>query len=116
MAQKGSPFLHILLRRLEGLEREKEQLRQQLQASQQANPHFTPIALLTAAAEMGVPIEPKDDPSGSWQDPPVSYPQQHIAPANSLSSLTLEGPDVTRSRTLKGVTVTGQEIDDLYQL
>jgi hypothetical protein len=92
-------------------------LRQQLQDSQQANPHFTPIALLTAAAEMGVPIEPKqDDSSVGWQDPPAPYPQPHIAPVNSLSSPTLEGLDATKSRTLKGITVTGKEIDDLYQL
>ncbi|KAJ6038501.1 hypothetical protein N7460_008272 [Penicillium canescens] len=103
--------------RLEGLEREREQLRQQLEDAQQANPHFTPIALLTAAAEMGVPIEPKQNDSFvGWQDPPAPYPQQHNAPAISLSSPILEGLDATVSRTLKGITVTGKEIDDLYQL
>ncbi|KAJ5307008.1 hypothetical protein N7508_006023 [Penicillium antarcticum] len=101
--------------RLEDLEREREQLRQQLQNSQQVNPHFTPIDLLTAAAEMKVPIEPKhDDSSGVWQDPPAPYPQEHTAPVNALSKL--EGHDATVPRTLKGTTVTGQEIDDLYQL
>ncbi|KAJ5766008.1 uncharacterized protein N7511_003624 [Penicillium nucicola] len=103
--------------RLEGLEREREQLRQQLQDSQLTNPHLTPIALLTAAAEMGVPIEPKqDESSAGWQSPSVPYPQQHIAQVNPLSSPKLTGPDATMPRTLKGVTVTGQEIDDLYQL
>jgi hypothetical protein len=92
-------------------------LRQQLENAQQANPHFTPIALLTAAAEMGVPIEPKqNDSSVGWQDPPAPYPQQHNAPVNSLSSPILEGLDATMPRTLKGITVTGKEIDDLYQL
>lgn len=110
----------ISTRRLSDLQRESEELRQRLRASQPADPQPSPIALLTAAAELGGRSGPQSDTlSGHSHVSPETYPPQLLAPS-SLSSGTpgpaLETNDVTLSRTLNGVEVTGQEIDDLFEL
>ncbi|KAJ5732403.1 hypothetical protein N7493_003884 [Penicillium malachiteum] len=108
-------------KRLSDLERESAELRQKLRTSQSADPHPSPIALLTAAAEMGVHAGPRSDTlSGPSQVSPESYPLQLLAPS-SLGSGT-PGPalenasHVTLSRTLNGVEVSSQEIDDLFAI
>lgn len=46
----------------------------------------------------------------------LPYPQYHLAPAGSTPGSMMGGNDPTKLRSLKGVTVTGPEIDELYQL
>lgn len=104
------------------MERESEELRRKLRASQPGNPHPSPIALLTAAAEMGIPAGPQRDSLSNHSRvvSPESYPPQLLAPS-SLGSGT-PGPalennnDATLPRTLNGVEVTGGEIDELFEL
>ncbi|KAJ5698831.1 hypothetical protein N7462_000836 [Penicillium macrosclerotiorum] len=107
-------------KRLSELERESEDLRRKLRASYPAEPHPSPIALLTAAAEMGVRSGPGSDSiSTSSQVAPDSYPPQLLAP-NNLDHATpvpaLNGVDTTKPRELNRVHVQAAEIDDLYQL
>ncbi|RHZ63781.1 fungal specific transcription factor domain-containing protein [Aspergillus thermomutatus] len=136
--------INASMRRAE-LEQEANELRQQLQLQAAPAPghHASPIAMLTAAAEMGVhsassevalslptppapalPTPPASGPSPSCgAAPPVqSYAQQ------VLSSGCLEAPlaqadiesgnrlEPTVPRTLNNVTVEAAEIDDLFQL
>ncbi|KAJ5937586.1 hypothetical protein N7454_003928 [Penicillium verhagenii] len=109
-------------RRLSDLQRESEELRRKLRASQPADPHPSPIALLTAAAELGSRGDPHSSslPSSSHVSPD-SYPPQLLAPS-SLGSGTpapaLDNNDAsaTLARTLNGVELTKNEIDDLFQL
>ncbi|KAJ5371604.1 hypothetical protein N7517_003610 [Penicillium concentricum] len=106
-------------RRYIELEHENEQWRQQLQTSQQLNPDSVPIALSTAPTELGVPVVLKSDaPLDDPQDLNLSltYPQYHLAPVGSTLGAIMGGNDPTIPRSLKSVTVTGVEIDDLYQL
>lgn len=107
-------------RRLSDLERESEELRRKLRASQSADPHPSPIALLTAAAEMGVLSGPGSDAlPGPPPAPAASYPPQLLAPTtleNGTPGPALEGGDTTKPRSLNGVQVRGEEIDDLFQL
>lgn len=46
----------------------------------------------------------------------LAYPQYHLAPAGPTPAPMMGGNDPANSRSLKSVTVTGGEIDDLYQL
>ncbi|KAJ5217961.1 uncharacterized protein N7498_000060 [Penicillium cinerascens] len=104
-------------KRISDLERESEDLRRKLRASQPAGPHPSPIALLTAAAEMGVHTPASDALSGSPQPLP-SYPPQLLPPTgleNGAPVPALDG-DTTKPRTLNGIQVSGEEADDLFQL
>ncbi|XHG02033.1 hypothetical protein AWENTII_005398 [Aspergillus wentii] len=112
--------------RLSELEHETDELRRKLRSSASTDPHPSPIALLTAAAEMGVHSEssggdlqlstPPNHPQAS------SYPQQLLSPGCSDPSLgRVETPtdrvaDPTISRTLNNIEVTGEEIDEMFHL
>jgi hypothetical protein len=99
------------------LERESEDLRRKLRASQPSDPHPSPIALLAAAAEMGVRT-PASDPLSETPQPPPSYPPQLLAPSSldqSPAGPALDG-DTTKPRTLNGIQVSGEEIDDLFHM
>ncbi|KAJ5310912.1 citrate synthase [Penicillium atrosanguineum] len=104
-------------KRISDLERESEDLRRKLRSSQPADTHLSPIALLTAAAEMGVRT-PASDTLSETPQPPPSYPPQLLAPTVLVHSTP--GPaydgDTTKSRTLNGIQVSAQEIDDLFQI
>ncbi|KAJ5641341.1 hypothetical protein N7490_005341 [Penicillium lividum] len=105
-------------RRLSDLQRESEELRRKLRASQPADPHPSPIALLTAAAELGSRPDPQGASYPSSQATPDVYPPQLLAPS-SLGSGTPAPAfdnDATLPRTLNGIELTSQEIDDLFQL
>lgn len=114
----GIRVLLILLQsRYIALEHENEQWRQQLQTSQQLNPDSVPIALSTATTELVVPAVLKSDAQlDDSQGLSLAYPQYHLAPAGSTPGSMMGGNDPTKPRSLKTVTVTGPEIDDLYQL
>ncbi|KAJ5625345.1 hypothetical protein N7510_001654 [Penicillium lagena] len=107
-------------KRLSELEKESEELRRKLRASQSAeSPNPSPIALLTAAAEMGV----REGPSAGGGDLHIPVSQVAAAP---VYPLTTSGPapgwtegnttDITKSRSVNGNWVTGEEIDDLFRL
>ncbi|KAJ5238197.1 hypothetical protein N7489_008288 [Penicillium chrysogenum] len=103
-------------RRYIALEHENERWRQ-LQTSQQLNPDSVPIALSTAATELGVPAVLKSDAQlDDSQGLSLAYPQYHLAPAGPTPALMMGGNDPTKPRSLKSLTITGGEIDDLYQL
>ncbi|KAL4972611.1 hypothetical protein BDW66DRAFT_169478 [Aspergillus desertorum] len=110
-------------KRLSELERESEGLRRKLRASQPADLNPSPIPLLTAAAELTPRSEPNSDSmsGASHVRPPLYSPQLLALSADGNSSLTpgavpaLEGV-ATRARSLHGVEVRGNEIDDLFQL
>lgn len=113
--------IHVLLIFLQSryiaLEHENEQWRQQLQTSQQLNADSVPIALSTATTELVMPALLKSDSQlDDSQGLSLAYPQYHLAPAGSTPGSTMGGNDPTKPRSLKSVTVTGTEIDDLYQL
>lgn len=114
----GIYFLLIFLQsRYIALEHENEQWRQQLQTSQQLNPDSVPSALSTTATELVVPAVLKSDAQlGDSRGLPLAYPQYHLPPAGSTSGSMMGGNDPTKPRSLNSVTVTGPEIDDLYQL
>lgn len=116
--REGIDFLLIFLQsRYIALEHENEQWRQQLQTSQQLNPDSVPIALSTAATDLVVPAVLKSDAQlDDSQGLSLAYPQYHLAPASSTPGSMMGGNDPTKPRSLKSVTVTGPEIDDLYQL
>ncbi|KAJ5817401.1 hypothetical protein N7447_009634 [Penicillium robsamsonii] len=121
-------------RRYIELEHENEQWRQQLQNSQQLNsqqlnpqqlnlqqlnPDSVPIALCTAPSELSVPAVLKSDAQlDDSQDLNLSltHPQYHLAPAGSTPGAMMGGNDPTMPRSLKSVTVSDAEIDDLFQL
>jgi len=117
-----SPLL--VYRRLSELERESEDLRRKLRATQPGdlNPHPSPIALLTAAAEMGAHSRAGSHSiSGSSHSPLDAYSPHLLAP-NGLTHATpapapaLDGGGTTKARRLNGVQVQAGEIDDLFQL
>lgn len=105
-----------LSRRLDELEREKEQLRQQLQISRHRPSDHPAIALAPATAGMGVPLglNLSDGPDATQKLP--SLPDHRLSLAASVPVTVSQGNETTRSRSLKGVTVTGEEIDDMYQM
>ncbi|KAF4161057.1 hypothetical protein CNMCM6936_007311 [Aspergillus lentulus] len=132
----------LVWRRAE-LEHEANELRRQLQAAQAPNHHASPIAMLTAAAEMGVhsasseialslptppapalPTPPASGPPSCAAALPVpSYAQQLLSSTGlgePLAQVDIE-PDNHRleptvPRTLNNVTVKAEEIDDLFQV
>ncbi|KAL3428695.1 hypothetical protein BDV09DRAFT_181593 [Aspergillus tetrazonus] len=111
-------------KRLSELERESEGLRRKLRASQSADPNPSPIPLVTAAAELTPRSEPNSDSiSGASHIPPPFYAQQLLEPGGmGNSSLTpgpapaLEGVATRALRSLRGVEVRANEIDDLFQI
>lgn len=120
-------WLTDLFRRLSELERETEELRRKLRASESSSGVASPIAVLTAAAEMGVaPGNLAATPSASSPPRPSGY----LNPTGPPVSMNLrpsgvlqngDGPgthagDRTLARTLNGVRVEGEEIDDIFQL
>ncbi|QRD89666.1 Zn(II)2Cys6 transcription factor [Aspergillus flavus] len=112
--------------RLSELEQETDELRKRLKSSQSVLSQPSPIAMLTAAAELGVHFTGNAvglDLTPQSQSPPASYAE------TSVPSLSLGPPlpqvectpgerasDPTVPRTLDGVEVTGEEIDEIFQL
>ncbi|RAK79163.1 Zn(II)2Cys6 transcription factor [Aspergillus fijiensis CBS 313.89] len=111
--------------RLSELEQETDELRRKLRCDRSESLQQSPIAMLTAAAEMGVhstpaaghlnlPPQPHitSNPYHSQltpqMSPALSYPQMQVVP--------VEVSDPTEPRTLKTVKLTGSEIDELFRL
>ncbi|KAJ5354396.1 uncharacterized protein N7496_012829 [Penicillium cataractarum] len=109
-------------KRLSELERESEDLRRKLRASQPTDlsPHPSPIALLTAAAEMGAHSRPGSNSVSVSSNAPLDAYSPHLLAPNGLTHMTpapaLDGGGTTKSRSLNGVQVQGEEIDDLFRL
>ncbi|KAJ5999685.1 hypothetical protein N7481_000094 [Penicillium waksmanii] len=112
-------------KRMSELQQESEDLRRKLRVSHPVDPHPSPIALLTAAAEMAPRSEPNSDSmSGTPNISLPSYPPQLLAPNGLEISPSTPAPapapalegDTTRSRSLHGVEVRGDEIDDLFHI
>ena len=103
-------------RRLNELEREKEQLRQQLQISRHRPPDHPAITPISPAARLGVPTGPNASAESDALQSLGPHSNQHIALADSSSSAITHGNGSTKPRSLKGVTVTGEEIDELFEM
>ncbi|KAJ5091061.1 hypothetical protein NUU61_005931 [Penicillium alfredii] len=104
-------------KRLSELEQESEELRQKIRSSQDVEPHPSPIALLTAAAEMEGRAGPAPASLPTSSDvPPISHSPNLPLPALQNPGPELEGADLTQSRMLDGTRVTGEEIDDMFTL
>ncbi|CAG8105567.1 unnamed protein product [Penicillium olsonii] len=103
-------------RRLNELEREKEQLRQQLQISRHRPPDHPAITPISPAARLGVPTGPNASAESDALQSLGPHSNQHIALADSSSSAITHGNGSTKPRSLKGVTVTGEEIDELFEI
>lgn len=103
-------------RRLNELEKEKEQLRQQLQISRHRPTNHPAIAPVLPAARMGVPIGPTSRAGSDASQSLAPRPDHPLALADSSTSEMAQGNSPTSSRSLKGVKVTGEEIDDMYQM
>ncbi|KAL1964856.1 hypothetical protein VTN77DRAFT_6358 [Rasamsonia byssochlamydoides] len=114
-------------KRLSELEHEAEELRRKLRNSESSNSLASPIAVLTAAAEMGVApgnlaaIPPATSPphSSGYLNPTAPPVPVDLRPPAVLQNG--EGPGMrsgakTLARTLNGVRVEGEEIDDIFQL
>ncbi|KAJ5321950.1 uncharacterized protein N7506_011080 [Penicillium brevicompactum] len=103
-------------RRLNELEREKEQLRQQLQISRHRPSDHPAIDAAPATAGIGVPSGFNSNVGSEVSQKLASLPEHELSLTDSASGTTTQGSETTRSRSLRGVTVTGEEIDDLYQM
>lgn len=100
-------------------------MRRKLRSSENNNSLSSPIAMLTAAAEMGVaPGNAADMPALSPPQCPVGYTQP-VAPRVDIVPPPVprpeNGPEVRPSersiaRTLNGVQVSGEEIDEIFRL
>lgn len=114
----------MVIRRLSELEQETDELRRKLRSSEN-NSLSTPIAMLTAAAEMGV------DSGNSADIPALSPPQISVGYTQpAVPRVDVVPPPVPRpengpegraseqsiARTLNGVEVTGEEIDEIFRL
>lgn len=112
-------FSHLVFHsRYIALEHENKQWRQQLLSSQQ---HLTPDpvsdSLPAAATDSGPSLVLKPDSYlGGPQVVPLAYPQHHLPLMGSTKGAIMGGSDGTKPQTLKGITVTGDEIDDLFAL
>ncbi|RAL15005.1 Zn(II)2Cys6 transcription factor [Aspergillus homomorphus CBS 101889] len=111
--------------RLSKLEQETDELRRKLRSSHSESLPQSPIALLTAAAEMGVHSASTGTDLPLTTQPHASpialYPQ--ILPQTSLASadprtdvVSQHAPSPTAPRTLKNVRLTGSEIDELFKI
>ncbi|BDD61279.1 hypothetical protein MAP00_006338 [Monascus purpureus] len=106
--------------RLSNLQQEAEELRRKLRASQSSeNIHSSPMAMLTAAAELGE--HPTSNGPAAVHLPSVSaYPLPHAysssQEARVETATVRRNTEPTTSRTLNGVTLTGEEVDDIFQL
>jgi hypothetical protein len=110
--------LHVFLQsRYIELEHENEQWRQQLQGSRQLIANSVPVALPTVATEKAVPAVVKSDAHlGDPRALTLSHPLYRLPLPGSTQVAIMGGDDGTKPRALKSVTVTGEEIDDLYQM
>lgn len=113
-------------RRLSELQLETDELRRRLRSSQSSNPEPSPIAMLTAAAEMSnEPTRNVADLQSSDQYPtPASSHAPQSIPA-FIFGPTIPKPepvsrdratDPTKPRILNNITVTAAEIDDIFDL
>lgn len=99
------------------MEKEKEQLRQQLQCSRHTRPidHRVPVPPPTAKmieVSIGSGLNAESDISRNLV---TSDPNQQLA-LTDFTPNTMPARDATKARSLKSITVTSQEIDDLYQM
>lgn len=117
----------IIDRRLSELEHETDELREKLRSSQNVNPQHSPMNMLTAAAELGVHSRSNRASMRLSPPPPPpsisNYSQQMVSPVclgPSLPRITDDTEDrsagPTSPQTLNGITVTGEEIDEIFQL
>ncbi|KAE8151098.1 hypothetical protein BDV25DRAFT_100090 [Aspergillus avenaceus] len=108
--------------RLSKLEQETDELRQKLRSSQSVHSQPSPITMSTVAAEMGGHEKSNVDglhPTPQSQVSPVSFSQPLTS--TSLESPRVEFPservsDHTLQRTLDGIEVTGEEINEIFHL
>ncbi|KAL2847050.1 hypothetical protein BJX68DRAFT_240170 [Aspergillus pseudodeflectus] len=104
-------------KRLSELERESEDLRRKLRASQSADLNPSPIPPLTATTDLTSRTESDSGlMPGESHTPPPSYPSPLLAPSGMGNASLTPGPVATRARILRGVEVRPDEIDDLFQL
>ncbi|KAL2834667.1 C6 zinc finger domain protein [Aspergillus pseudoustus] len=110
-------------KRLSELEHETKDLRRKLRASDSADLNPSPIPPLTAATNLTPRTESNSNLiHGESHIPPSLYPTQLLAPGGMGNTLLTPGPvpaleaGATRGRSLHGVEVSGDEIDDLFQL
>ena len=114
-------------RRMADLQREMDELRQRLRTPQSSEGlHDSPIAMLTAAAELGNDSVRAEEPAG-LQTPlaaaaaPTPYlrpplpPRQLLASRDTPRGQYLPNP-MTSSRMLNGVVVTAEEVNELFQM
>ncbi|KAJ5555850.1 hypothetical protein N7461_004320, partial [Penicillium sp. DV-2018c] len=104
-------------RRYIELEHENEQWRQQLQNSRQLIATSLPAALPTVPAPIAESAVIK--PDAHLGDPRAlmqSYPQHQRPLPDSTQVAIMGDDDGTCPRSLKNVTVTGGEVDELYQI
>nr|ANF07292.1 C6 transcription factor 2 [Paecilomyces fulvus] len=112
--------------RLSELEQETDELRQKLRSSETCKSISSPIAMLTAAAEMDIDTGNGGNQSSvlpsqvslSYTHPaipqPALLPPSMSLPPDSVSGT--RGSDRAIPRILSGVRVTGDEIDEIFQL
>ncbi|GLA38218.1 hypothetical protein AnigIFM63309_005224 [Aspergillus niger] len=112
--------------RLSELEQETDELRRRLRYAQPDPSRPSPIAMLTAAAEMGVnSAAVEGDLAFHTQShtPPVED-SQHVLPSPGLGPPLpgpgmisgVRAPDATEPRSLNNIYLTGSEIDELFQI
>ncbi|GKZ58544.1 hypothetical protein AnigIFM49718_004369 [Aspergillus niger] len=113
-------------KRLSELEQETDELRRRLRYAQPDPSRPSPIAMLTAAAEMGVnSAAVEGDLAFHTQShtPPVED-SQHVLPSPGLGPPLpgpgmisgVRAPDATEPRSLNNIYLTGSEIDELFQI
>ncbi|GKZ24266.1 hypothetical protein AbraIFM66951_002276 [Aspergillus brasiliensis] len=112
-------------KRLSELEQETDELRRRLRYTQSDPSRPSPIAMLTAAAEMEVnstAVEGDLVFQTQSQTPPFED-SQHVIPSPGLGPplpgpemvSSVRTPDATEPRSLNNVYLTGSEIDELFQ-
>lgn len=117
---------NVLKRRLSELEQETDELRRKLRTSEARSSISSPIAMLTAAAQMENVIGsgenqsalPSSQDSLGYSQPAITQPAL-FPPSMPLSVDSVSGSrgsDRTLPRTINGIKLTSDEIDDIFQL
>ncbi|KAJ9190804.1 transcriptional regulator family: Fungal Specific TF [Paecilomyces variotii] len=113
-------------KRLSELEQETDELRRKLRTSEARSSISSPIAMLTAAAQMENVIGsgenqsalPSSQDSLGYSQPAITQPAL-FPPSMPLSVDSVSGSrgsDRTLPRTINGIKLTSDEIDDIFQL
>jgi hypothetical protein len=110
------------LRRLSELQYEADELRRKLRTSESSSCLASPIAVLTAAVDMGgtpeslaASMSPRRPP-GYLNPVPVTPANIHPTPVLPQEGSVMRTGGRTLARTLNGVLVEAEEIDDIFQL